>query len=226
MHHHNTCAASFSVESIPQSSLPSSRRIVLGLLGPGCYRFSLSKSATSIFSFRIVSEGLWYDHYLCVLGVLQSDYDAENAGGISWKFKCTMSKTQDYFLPHNTDGWEHKKYSIIREAVAYIIQKVIGFNKNCCQFSDLAEAMNNIAGLSNCSDLVLFAENCMKCAFKNGGLTEYIVTAGRTILPISAVYSMYGLVTDWDCTGEARVSVSMMFVCSATWMMQQRGQQR
>ena len=78
-------------------------------------------------------------------------------------------------LPHNTDGWENKKYPIIREAVAYIIQGVIGFNKNRCQFSDLAEAMNNIAGLSKRGDIVPIEEKCIKCAFANGGLTEYVV---------------------------------------------------
>ncbi len=100
-------------------------------------------------------------------------------GGIHWKFMCTMSKTPDNFLPHNTDVWEHTKYFIIREAVAYIIQEVIGFNKNHCQFADLAEALNNIAGLSNCSHVVLFDKSCIKCAFKNGELTEYGVDCRR-----------------------------------------------
>ena len=35
--------------------------------------------------------------------------------------------------------------------------------------------MNNIVGLSNHSDVVLFDKDCIKCTFKNDGLTEHIV---------------------------------------------------
>lgn len=52
-----------------------------------------------------------------------------------------------YDLQCSTDGWDHKKYPIIRQAITYISihDQVIGFNKQCCWLDDLDLVSSQIA---------------------------------------------------------------------------------